>query len=35
VNAIHWCLGLEPPRWKGALEIKVPYRGIATTAPAR
>ncbi len=28
VNAIHWCLGLEPPRWKGKILINVPYRGM-------
>jgi hypothetical protein len=28
VNAIHWCLDRKPKRWKGALDIKVPYRGM-------
>ncbi len=31
VNAIHWCLGLEPPRWKGRVAIDVPYRGMVKT----
>jgi hypothetical protein len=31
VNAIHWCLGLEPPRWKGRVSIDVPYRGMVKT----
>jgi type 1 glutamine amidotransferase len=28
VNAIHWCLGQKPPKWRGKLAIDVPYRGI-------
>lgn len=28
VNAIHWCLKLDPPKWKGPMEINVPYRGM-------
>lgn len=28
VNAIHWCLGLDAPRWKGQIAINVPYRGM-------
>jgi type 1 glutamine amidotransferase len=28
VNAVHWCLDRKAPAWKGALSIRVPYRGI-------
>ena len=28
INALHWLLGQKPPKWKGALTINVPYRGI-------
>lgn len=31
VNALHWCLDLDPPRWKGKLAIQVPYRGMVNT----
>lgn len=31
VNAVHWCLGLKPPKWKGRIPIDVPYRGIVKT----
>ncbi len=32
VNAIHWELGLKvPSRWKGKLDINVPYRGIVNS----
>ena len=27
-NAIYWCLGAKPPRWRGRLAIDVPYRGM-------
>ena len=27
VNAVHWCLD-RPPRWKGAVSLNVPYRGM-------
>ena len=28
VNGIFWALGLKPPKWKGPIQIGVPYRGI-------
>jgi type 1 glutamine amidotransferase len=31
VNAIHWCLGLKPPRWSGRIPIDVPYRGMVAS----
>ncbi|MCC6392207.1 MAG: ThuA domain-containing protein [Bryobacterales bacterium] len=32
INAIHWCLhGKVPARWKGAMTIHVPYRGMVAT----
>jgi type 1 glutamine amidotransferase len=33
VNAVHWSLGRNSPRWKGALKINVPYRGIVKSPP--
>jgi type 1 glutamine amidotransferase len=35
VNAIHWCLGEKPPRWRGPLSIQVPYRGIVKSGAPR
>ena len=32
INAIHWELGLKvPSKWKGRLDINVPYRGIVNS----
>ena len=28
INGIHWELGMKPPKWKGKIDINVPYRGI-------
>jgi hypothetical protein len=30
VNALHWCLDRKP-KWKGPLDIRVPYRGMVKT----
>jgi type 1 glutamine amidotransferase len=31
VNAMHWCLNRPVPKWKGKVDISVPYRGIQKT----
>ncbi len=28
INAIHWDLSLKSPKWKGKIDINVPYRGM-------
>ena len=35
INAIHWCLGLKPPKSVAAMRIEVPYRGIAKSGADR
>lgn len=32
VNGVFWTLGLKPPKWKGPIQITVPYRGIVKSA---
>jgi hypothetical protein len=34
INAVFWCLDRKPPRWKGKLDIDVPYRGIVKSGAA-
>jgi type 1 glutamine amidotransferase len=33
VNAIHWCLGLPSPEWKGSFQMDAPYRGMVSSKP--